>query len=210
MYTYYFDHSKPYSNRHEKRLYNPDGSEAAPMLITRYTFGYKWRTRGVTGPRGGKARQERKFNVFYRGGVFYKNKNIVSEDGKKLNSFETFEGILHDAFPTSSKKQGVPIVTIETVEGIPVSVKDSEGIEVWTYGDNIATLEDMLHIPEQDRAIPETESEPSIVEAASAIIQAEAARLAWIESTTPKGQQIDLFAYAGYGDNSWQELAYQA
>jgi hypothetical protein len=61
--------------------------------------------------------------------------------------------------------------------------------------------------PEQ----PTTEqpNDTDIVEAAAEIVEAEAARMAWIESTTTAGQQIDLLAYAGYaGDTAWQELAY--
>jgi hypothetical protein len=44
------------------------------------------------------------------------------------------------------------VVSIELVEGIPVSVTDEAGTEVWQWGDPIAELEDMLQIPEQDRA----------------------------------------------------------
>lgn len=60
-----------------------------------------------------------------------------------------------------------------------------------------------MEMPEDERT--------SIVQAAEDIVEAEAARIAWIESTTCTGQQIDLLAYAGYaGDTTWQELAYAA
>ena len=220
MYTYYFDHTKPFYNRHENRLFNADGTQAPSMLITRYTSGYKWQTRGVKGPRGGKARKERKFNIFYRAGMFYRSKNVAFEDGRKLNSYEPFEGIVTDAYPVASRKQGVTVASLEIIEGVPVSAKDSDGAEVWAWGmQTIAELEDMLQIPEQDRAeteptttADETAEQPEqseIVAAAAEIVEAEAARVAWIESTTTAGQQIDLFAYAGYaGDTAWQELAY--
>jgi len=55
---------------------------------------------------------------------------------------------------------------------------------------------------------PATEQPTDIVAAAEKIVEEEAARLQWIESTTTEGQQIDMFAYFGYGDNTWQELAY--
>lgn len=57
---------------------------------------------------------------------------------------------------------------------------------------------------------PATEQteDTDIVAAAEKIIEEEAARLSWIESTTTEGQQIDMFAYFGYGNNEWQELAY--
>ena len=35
----------------------------------------------------------------------------------------------------------------------------------------------------------------------------DAARLVWIESTTTEGDQLDLIAWFGYGDATWQELA---
>lgn len=61
----------------------------------------------------------------------------------------------------------------------------------------------------EDTTIAEQVEDTSIVEAAAEIVEAEAARVAWIESTTTAGQQIDLLAYAGYaGDTAWQELAY--
>ena len=50
--------------------------------------------------------------------------------------------------------------------------------------------------------------QPDIVTAAEEIVRAEAARLEWIASTTTEGDQISLLAYAGYGDTTWQELAY--
>lgn len=55
----------------------------------------------------------------------------------------------------------------------------------------------------------EAMEEVDIIAAANKIVEAEAARLAWIESTTAEGEQISLLAYAGYaGDTAWQELAY--
>ena len=224
MYTYYHKHDG-YSRRHEGRLCNADGTPAPSMLITRYTYRYTWQTNGVQGPRGGKARKQRKKNVFYFQGVFYRAKNIHLEDGRKLNSYEVFDGVIFDCFEVSSRKQGVPVVRIELVEGIPVQVMDESGEVVWSYfDDGIAELEDMLAIPEQDRApqsdeaententdetTENTEETTEIVKAAEEIVAAEAARLRWIESTTAQGEQISLFAYAGYaGENTWQELAY--
>jgi hypothetical protein len=204
MYTYYFDHAQAYYNRHEKRLVNMDGTPAGSLLITRYTSGYKWQTRGVTGPRGGKARKQRKHNIFYRAGAFYRAKNIVREDGEKLNSFEPYEGTITDAYTVASKKQGVTVASIEIIEGVPVSAKDAEGREVWAWGLNsITELEDLMQIPEQDRA-PQEPQELSEQEQEQAF---EAERLNWLESTTTEGQQLDLVAYFGYGDATWQDLA---
>jgi len=204
MYTYYFDHAKPFYNRHETRLVNPDGTPAESMLITRYTSGYKWQMRGVTGPRGGKARKQRKHNIFYRAGVFYRAKNIVREDGEKLNSFEPYEGVVTDAYTVASKKQGVTVASIEIIEGVPVSAKDAEGTEVWAWGLNsISELEDLMHIPEQDRA----PQEPQELDEAEAQAAFEVERVAYLESTTEEGQQLDLVAYFGYGDATWQDLA---
>lgn len=199
---------KGYSNRHETRLYNPDGTKAPSLLITRYT--YEMFTKPAQGPRGGKARRTCARNVFYREGMFYVAQNVKpTEDSEWLNSYKVFDGIAWDCHPATSERQGVPVVSIECIEGIPVSVKDAEGAEVWAWGiDPIADLEEMLHIPEQDRAQEEQVEEPAQVEAeAEAAQELEAARLNWIESTTTTGQQLDLMAYFGYGDASWQELA---
>lgn len=218
MYTYYHKHDG-YSRRHENRLYEQDGNKAPSLLITRYTYAYTWQTRGVEGPRGGKARRQRAKYVFYRQGVFYRSKNVKLEGGKNVNSYEVFDGTIFDAYAISSQRQGVPIVTIELVEGVPVEVRQS-GEVVWSYFDNtISELEDMLQIPEQDRAVvgdpideqveQTTEEQTDIIAAAEAIVDAEAERIRWIESTTEIGGQISLFAYAGYaGDTQWQELAY--
>ena len=60
----------------------------------------------------------------------------------------------------------------------------------------------------EDTTTTEQMEDTDIVEAANEIVEAEAARVAWIEGTTTEGQQIDMFAYFGYGNNEWQELAY--
>ena len=149
MYTYYYDRTRKYARRHRTL----DGTD---YLITRYTYGYHWQTRGVQGPRGGKARKERKYDIYYRQGMFYKAANIANEDGTYTNGVAPFEGWLHDCFPVASRSQGVPIVTIEVVEGIPVSILDSNDTEVWHYFDNsMEELEDLLWIPERDRAVSE-------------------------------------------------------
>jgi len=208
---------KGYSNRHETRLYNPDGTQAPSFLITRYTFGFK--PRPAEGPRGGKAKRMVKYNVFYRQGVFYRSWKVKpTEDSKWLNSYKPLEGFIFDAHPATSEKQGVPVVKIECIEGIPVSVKTEDGTEVWAWGYNpMSELEEMLHIPEQDRAqesieapadtVQNTAQELNETEAAQEL---EAARVAWLESTTEQGQQLDLMAYFGYGDATWQELAKSA
>jgi hypothetical protein len=204
MYTYYFDHAQAYYNRHEKRLVNQDGTPAPSMLITRYTSGYHWQTRDVKGPRGGKARKQRKANIFYYEGVFYNAKNVILEDGQKLNSYEPYEGTITDAYTVASKKQGVIVASNEIIEGVPVSAKDAEGRELWAWGINsIAELEDLMHIPEQDRA-PQEPQELDEQEQEQAF---EAERVAYLESTTEEGQQLDLVAYFGYGDATWQDLA---
>lgn len=71
-----------------------------------------------------------------------------------------------------------------------------------------------MEVPETETTETETTTTTSderteIVKAAECIVEAEAARLAWIESTTTEGEQISILAYAGYyGDTAWQELAY--
>jgi hypothetical protein len=60
-----------------------------------------------------------------------------------------------------------------------------------------------MQIPEQDRA-PQEPQELSEQEQEQAF---EAERLNWLESTTTEGQQLDLVAYFGYGDATWQDLA---
>ena len=207
---------KGYSNRHETRLYNPDGTQAPSFLITRYT--YQMFTKPCKGPRNGKARKTCARSVFYRQGMFYVAQNVKpSEDSKWLNSYKVFDGVMWDAHPATSEKQGVPVVKIECIEGIPVSVKTEDGTEVWAWGYNpMSELEEMLHIPEQDRAAQEIEAPETAQEVAQELDETEKAqelenaRVAWLESTTTEGQQMDLMAYFGYGDASWQELAKSA
>ena len=202
---------KGYSNRH--RTYTmPDRSQLTAH-ITRYTYGYFYKP--AQGPRGGKAKKQCARSVYYKAGVFYRAKNIqLVEGGKWVNSLAQIEGNIWDAHPHSSEKQGVPVVKIECIEGIPVSVKTEDGTEVWAWGINpMSELEDLLHIPAQDRAQESIEApaEPAQVEAeAEAAQELEAARVAWLESTTEQGQQLDLMAYFGFGDASWQELALTA
>lgn len=153
-YTYLFDHSKPYYNRAERRLVEQDGTPAPAMLITRYTTGYHWQTNNVKGPRGGRARKQRKANVYYLGGTFYRNKSLRTEDGHRLNTYEVFDGIIFDTFETSSRAHGVPVVRIEVVEGVPVEVVGIEtGETIWGYFENtVGELEELLQIPEAYRA----------------------------------------------------------
>ena len=206
---------KGYSNRH--RTYTmPDGSQLTAH-ITRYTYGYFYKP--AQGPRGGKAKKQCARSVYYKAGVFYRAKNVqLTEGGKWVNSLAPIEGNIWDAHPHTSEKQGVPVVKIECIEGIPVSVKTEDGTEVWAWGYNpMSELEEMLHIPEQDRAqesieapadtVQNTAQELNETEAAQEL---EAARVAWLESTTEQGQQLDLMAYFGYGDATWQELAKSA
>ena len=200
----YLYQDKGYSRRH--RTYQmPDGSDLN-VLVTRYTYQLFYKP--AQGPRGGKAKKQCARSIYYKAGVFYRACNIKLADGEYVNSIKPFEGFLWDAHQTSSKKQGVPIVTIECVEGIPVSVKSEDGTEVWAWGINtIAELEDLLHIPEQDRAIEPEPEEVTEIEAEPEVTELEAARVTWLESTSCEGQQLDLIAYFGYGDASWQALA---
>lgn len=213
----YVYQDKGYARRHRKYTMQ-DGSDLN-VLVTRYT--YKLFYKPAEGPRGGRAKKECARSIYYKAGVFYRACNIKLADGEYVNSIKPFEGFLWDAHQTSSRKQGVPIVSIECVEGIPVSVKNDDGTEIWAWGINTITeLEELLHIPEQDRAtvedtteatsevsqVTETE-EVTEIEAEPEVTELEAARVTWLESTSCEGQQLDLIAYFGYGDASWQELA---
>ena len=98
-------------------------------------------------------------------------------------------------------------MSIECIEGVPVSVTGEDGGTVWQWGDPIADLEDMLCIPERDRAQDAPTETEATEPAATEREELEAARTVWMESTTTEGQQLDLIAYFGYGDASWQDLA---
>jgi len=206
-YTYYYQ-DKGYSRKH--RAYEMEDGQTMEVLVTRYT--YQMFFKPAQGPRGGRARKQCARSVYYKAGVFYRACNVQREDGTYYNSIKPYEGTMWDCHPTASERQGVPVVTIECIEGIPVSVKDAEGTEVWAWGDIITSLEDMLGIPERDRATEQVaEPEPETIEqpeeAAEEREAFEAARQTWMESTTTEGQQLDLIAFFGYGDATWQDLA---
>lgn len=70
----------------------------------------------------------------------------------------------------------------------------------WPEVERDITLEDM----EQPTATEEQPTEPTEQQEREEL---EAARTAWIESTTTEGDQLDLIQWFGFGDNSWQNLA---
>lgn len=147
VYTYYYK-DNGYSRRH--RTYEMQDGNQITTLVTRYSWGYFYKP--ATGPKGGKARKQCARSIYYKAGTFYRACNYQREDGSYYNSIKPYEGWLFDTHPNTSRKQGVPVVMIETVEGVPVTVKDEADNVIWQWGDSLAELEDMLGIPEQDRA----------------------------------------------------------
>lgn len=202
-YTYQY-RDNGYSRRH--RTYEmPDGSEIT-TLITRYTYQYFYKP--ATGPKGGKARKQCARSIYYKAGVFYRACNVKREDGTYYNSLKPYEGWLWDCHAKTSRRQGVPVVMIETVEGVPVTVKDESDDVIWQFGDDLAALENMLGIPEQDRATaPEPATTTETETATANTTENDDARTEWIAATTTEGMQLDLIQYFGYGDATWQELA---
>ena len=213
-YIYLYE-DKGYSRKH--RTYEMQDGGQITALVTRYT--YQMFYKPAQGPRGGRAKKQCARSLYYSQGVFYRACNVQREDGTYYNSLKVFEGVMWDCHQRTSVRQGVPAVTIECVEGIPVSVKDEGGAEVWAWGDPITELEDMLQIPDQDRAATSDQHETIAEDATETATEAttaeepdeqaafESARADWIASTTTEGQQLDLISFFGYGDATWQDLA---
>lgn len=192
-YTYQY-RDNGYSRRH--RTYEmPDGSEIT-TLITRYTYQYFYKP--AIGPKGGKARKQCARSIYYKAGVFYRACNVKREDGTYYNSLKPYEGWLWDCHARTSHRQGVPVVMIETVEGVPVTVKDESDDVIWQFGDDLAALENMLGIPEQDRATatePATTTENDDLKAALEKFEKACDEFIASVFTDDNGQMgIDLFA----------------
>lgn len=124
-----------YYARHRKHHF-PGGAPCS-ALMTRYA----WDTglRAVTGPRGGKAYQ--KFNriAYYHDGIFYRDMRMTeyaderaweAGEGTISHVLVPITGTIWDCYQTQSLEQGIPVASIECVEGVPISVK-SEGVTIW-------------------------------------------------------------------------------
>ena len=212
MYTYHYKTSR-YYKRH--RTYEMADGTQMNVLTTRYT--YKMFYKPCKGPRGGKGRKECARSIYYARGMFWQACNHKREDGTYYNSVRPFSGHMWDIHGEQSEQQGIPVVSIWCADGVAYAVDmDGERIDI-APGEWESMYTAVLDLPEPEQPEPTTTTDEmveqpeqsEIVAAAAEIVEAEAARVAWIESTTTAGQQINLFAYAGYaGDTAWQELAY--
>ena len=178
--------------------------------LTRYTYKRgshpAYAPFGKNGKQYKRARLETIKEVYYRHGRFYVACNIEL-DGKKHNSMRPYSGIIYDAHESQSEKAGIPIATIYVQDGMAYSI-DVDGIRTDIAPEEWQQVAEWLQIKDVEPGMDEKLQPTDIIAAAEKIVEEEAARLQWIESTTTEGQQIDMFAYFGYGDNTWQELAY--
>lgn len=135
-------------------------------------------------------------DIYYANGKFYEACNIRRADGTYYNSIRPFSGLLHDAYKEQSDKAGIPDVAIWCNEGRPYSVElDGEQINI-APGDWDAMYVPVLQIKDVEQ--------PTATDDDQAF---DDARENWINSTTAAGEQIDLIAFFGYGDATWQDLA---
>ncbi len=203
--TFYWVRTRKFSARH--RHYKLRNGEQFTVRLTRYTYrkGSKpaYAPIGKNGHHYQRARLETVKDVMYRDGVFYVACNVKYETGKPDNWVKPFSGILYDAYQDNGARLYVN-------DGRVYSYEETEGARIDITPDMWEDLAAYLQIadvdPKQDRTASAPEQQPTESTEQQEREEMEAARTAWIESTTTEGDQLDMFQFFGYGDNSWQNL----
>ena len=218
--TFYWLRTRKFYAR--QRPYIMSDGKQYYFRLTRYTYKRSshpaYAPLGKNGKQYKRARLETIKEVYYRDGLFYVACNIEL-NGKLHNSMKPYSGYLFNANPEQSERAGIADVAIWVNDGKPYAIEmDGERTDIapgeWQEVADWLKIKDVepgkdaeLQQPEQPTNTHEQIEDTSIVEAAAEIVEAEAARVAWIESTTNAGDQLDLIQFFGYGDASWQELA---
>ena len=207
--TFYWVRTRKFSARH--RHYKLRNGEQFTVRLTRYTYrkGSKpaYAPIGKNGQHYQRARLETVKDVMYRDGVFYVACNVKYETGKPDNWVKPFSGVLYDAYQDNGARLYVN-------EGRVYSYEETEGARIDISPDMWEDLAAYLQIadvdPKQDRTASAPEQPTEYADPEYPDIERDAfedARAIWIESTTTEGDQLDMFQFFGYGDNSWQNLA---
>ena len=145
MYKYNLGGKDNPIKRYTKRN-NTDNDKGIKVMLTRYCHETSWRK--AKGPRGGKAIREFARYVWYADGVFYQMRRVCNknEDGTATftNILEPVTGVITDIHGNQSRDTGIPVVSINCKNGVPIEVEfDGEWMEI---GEGWAYLEDVLYL----------------------------------------------------------------
>ena len=151
--TFAFTKTTPYYRRHRALPVLISSDELTPepvdMLITRY------------GDQG--SRYYRPWDAYYHEGKFYRIVSHVvalDEDGKPAEYTHAFAPIndaqIMDRYPrhTEGKADAFPGAIVTIKDGLPLEVRTAEYGTVWTTGDGIDYLEDLLGLKATKRKSP--------------------------------------------------------
>ena len=197
-----------------QRAYEMADGTTKQVRTTRYTSGAFLKPdaspKGRSGREYARAYKECHHAIYWDGERMWSACNVRVSEDRWINSLEPFTGRAYDAHPDQSEAAGVPVVAITCEQGRPVSV-EMDG-ESFPWSPEVApTLQ--LRAPEERTEEPEQTTEQTTTtkepEQGATERERERERLAalWVESTTAPGEQMDLFAYASYGNDAiWQDL----
>lgn len=204
-----WDRTRRYSAR--KRTYEVNG-RMVDVRLTRYTI--KETLRPAYAPIGKNGKQYKKAylqtvkDVYYANGTFYIAVNVRREDGTYYNSIKPLSGYIFDCYKEQSERAGIPNVAIWCDNGRPYSVElDGEQINI-APGEWESMYVPVLQIKDVEPTATDDAKTDDATETETDDNKAfNDARENWINSTTAAGEQIDLIAFFGYGDATWQNLA---
>ena len=150
--TFAFTKTTPYYRRHRALpvlVSSDEIGSPADMLITRY------------GDQG--SRYYRPWDAYYHDGKFYRivsHATTIDEDGKPTEYIHAFAPIadaqIRDRYPrhTEGKADAFPGAIVTIKDGMPLEVRTAEYGTVWTSGDGIDYLEDLLGLKATKRRSP--------------------------------------------------------
>lgn len=126
------------------KKYTADNDLNLRVMVTRYTYGYGWRS--GRGPRGGKVKNQFARYTYYEGGVFYSLNRVRSgEDGSYTNLLSPINGIIWDCHELQSMDTGIPVVRMTLRDGRCVSVT-MDGEEMAIGPNEWPMLEELLFL----------------------------------------------------------------
>lgn len=151
--TFAFTKTTPYYRRHRALPMLVSSDELTPepvdMLITRYG--------------DQSSRYYRPWDAYYHEGKFYRIVShvvAIDENGKPAEYVHAFAPInaaqVMDLYPrhTESKADAFPGAIVKVKDGLTLEVSTAEYCTVWTSGDGIDYLEDLLGLKATKRKSP--------------------------------------------------------